>query len=48
MKGASKGTLSNLKCTNIHTIGVPEKRQKGPDKIYEMLIAKDFSNMGNK
>ena len=47
--GESKGTLGNHKCTNIHIIGVPEKdTEKGPDKIYEKLIPKHFSNMGNK
>ena len=36
----------NLKCTNIHIIGVPEgKRGKGLEKIYEELIVENFHNM---
>ena len=37
----------NIKCTNIHIIGVPEgeKREKGPEKIFEEIIAKKFHNM---
>ena len=29
----------NIKCTNIHIIGVPEgeKREKGPEKIFEEI-----------
>ena len=36
----------NSKCTNIHIIGVPgEEREKGPEKIFEGIIAKNFPNM---
>ena len=39
----------NSKCTNIHIIGVPgEEREKGPEKIFEGIIAKNFPNMGKK
>ena len=39
----------NVKGTNIHIIGVPEgeEREKGPEKIFEEIIAKNFPNMGN-
>ena len=36
----------NIKGTNIHIIGVPEEeRNKGPEKIFEEIIAENFSNM---
>ena len=40
----------NIKCTNIHIIGVPEGEEweKGPDKIFEEIIVKNFPNMGKK
>ena len=40
----------NIKCTNIHIIGVPEgqEREKGPEKIFEEIIAENFSNMGKE
>ena len=40
----------NIKCTNICIIGVPEgkEREKGPEKIFEEIIAKNFPNMGKK
>ena len=36
-----RNLLDNIKCTNIHIIGVPEgeKREKGPEKILEEVIA---------
>ena len=37
--------LDNIKCTNIHIIGVPgEKREKGPEKILEKIITENFPN----
>uniref|UniRef100_A0A8D1U5V8 LINE-1 retrotransposable element ORF1 protein n=1 Tax=Sus scrofa TaxID=9823 RepID=A0A8D1U5V8_PIG len=40
----------NIKCTNIHIIGVPEgeEREKGTAKIFEEIIAKNFPNMGKE
>ena len=37
----------NIKCTNIHIIGVPEgeQRDKGPEKIFGEIIAENFPNM---
>ena len=34
----------NIKCNNIHTLGVPEgaKREKGPEKIFEEIIVENF------
>ena len=37
----------NIKCTNTCIIGVPgEERKKGPEKIFEEIIAENFPNMG--
>ena len=37
----------NIKCTNIHVIGVPEEeREKGPEKTFEETVAEEFPNMG--
>ena len=40
----------NIKCTNIHIIGVPEEeeQEKGPEKIFEEIIAENFPNMGKE
>ena len=40
----------NIKHTNIHTIGVPEgeEREKGQEKIFKEIIAKNFPNMGKQ
>jgi len=40
----------NIKSTNIHITGVPggEEREKGPEKIFEEIIAENFLNMGNE
>ena len=37
----------NIKCTNIGIIGIPEgeKREKGPEKIFEEIIVANFPNM---
>ena len=40
----------NIKCINICVIGVPEgeEREKGPEKIFEEIIAENFLNLGKK
>ena len=40
----------NIKHTNICSIGVPEgeEREKGPEKIFEEIIAEKFLNMGKE
>ena len=40
----------NMKRTNIRIIGVPEgeEREKGTEKIFQEIIAKNFPNMGKE
>ena len=40
----------NIKSKNIHNIGVPEgeEREKGPEKIFEEIIVKNFPNVGKE
>ena len=40
----------NVKCTNIHIIGVPEgeERGKGTEKIFQDITAKNFPPMGKE
>ena len=39
----------NVKRTYIHIIGVPkEEREKGTEKIFQEIIAKNFPNMGKE
>ena len=40
----------NIKRTNIRIIWVPEEeeKKKGPEKIFEKMIVKKFSNMGKE
>ena len=40
----------NIKCTNIHILAVPEgeEKEKGPEKIFEEIIAENFPNMGKE
>ena len=40
----------NIKCNNIHKIGVPEGegREKGLKKIFEEIIVENFPNMGKE
>ena len=39
-----------MKCTDMRIIGVPEgkEREKGPEKIFEEIIAEKFPNMGKE
>ena len=43
-KDSPRDLWDNIKCTNICIIGVPEgeERNKGPEKIFEELIAENF------
>ena len=39
----------NVKCTNIHIIGVPEEGEtEGTEKIFKEIIAKNFPIMGKE
>ena len=40
----------NIKCNNIHIIGVPEgeDKEKRPEKIFEEIIVENFPNMGKE
>ena len=40
----------NSKCNNIHIIGAPEGEEtdKGPEKIFEEIIVRNFPNMGKE
>ena len=40
----------NIKHMDIHIIGIPEgeEREKGPKKIFEEIIVKNFPNMGKE
>ena len=40
----------NIKCTNIHIIGVPEgeEQEKGPEKIFAEIVAENFPNIGKE
>ena len=50
MKIVLRDLWDNIKHTNIHIIGVSggEEREKGPEKIYEEIIAENFPNMGKE
>ena len=45
-----RGHWDNIKHTNIHIIGIPEgeEREKGPEKIFDEIIAENFPNMGKE
>ena len=45
-----KELWDNFKRSNIHIIGVQEgeERDKGPEKIFEEIIAENFPNMGKE
>ena len=45
-----KTAWDNINRNNIRIIGVPEgeEREKGPKKIFEEIIVKNFPNMGKE
>ena len=49
-KKSLKDLWDNVKFSNIHIIGVPEgeKREKGPEKIGEDILAENFPNVGKE
>ena len=49
-KDSLRDLWDNIKHMDICTIGVPEteEREKGPEEIFEEVIAKKFSNMGKE
>jgi hypothetical protein len=40
--GLNSDLWDNIRCTNIHSIGVSEGEEKGPEKIVEEIIAESF------
>ena len=49
-EGSPRDLWDNIKCMNILIVGVPEgeKIQKGPEKIFEEILAENFPNMGKE
>ena len=48
-KDCLRDLWDNIKCTNISIIGITEEeREKGPEKIFEGIIAENFSIMGKE
>ena len=48
-EGSLRDLWDNIKHTNIRSIGIPEEeREKGPEKIFEEIIAENFPNMGKE
>lgn len=47
-KKSLRDLWDNTKCINICMIWVPRRREieKGPEKIFEEIIAENFPNMG--
>ena len=41
---------NNIEQNDIYIIGVPEgkERKKGPEKLFEGIVAENFSNLGKK
>ena len=46
-KDSLRDLWDNIKCTNIRSIGIPEgeEKEKGPEKIFEDIIAENFPNI---
>ena len=49
-ENSQRDLWDNIKCNNIRIIGGPEgeEREKGPEKIFEEIIVKNFPNMGKE
>ena len=49
-EGSLRELWDNIKCTNIHIIGVPEgeEREKGTEKIFKEIIDENFPYMGKE
>ena len=46
---SARDLWNNIKCSNIRIIGVPEEeREKGPQNIFEEIIAENFPNLGKE
>ena len=48
-EGSLRDLWDNMSCTNIWIIGIPEEeeeKEKGPEKIVEEIIVRNFPNMG--
>ena len=47
---SARGLWDNVKHTNIRIIGMPEgeEREKGTEKLFQEIIAKNFPNMGKE
>ena len=45
-----KNSWDNIKQTNIHIIGVPEReeREKRAENLFEEIMAENFSNLGKE
>ena len=45
-----RGLWDNIKCTNIHIIGIPkeEEKNKGYEKIFEEIIVENFPTWKRK
>ena len=49
-KDSLRELWDNIKCTSIRIIGMSEgeEREKGPEEIFEEIIAENFLNMGKE
>ena len=49
-KDSLRDLWDNIKCNNICNIGIPEgeEREKGPKKIFDEIIVKNFPDMGKE
>ena len=49
-KDSLRDLWDSVKCSNIHIIGASEgeKREKGPEKIVDNIIAENYPNMGKE